>query len=503
MKKLLIIFSIIFLSFNYSISQTWDQKLNGRNVWSLAKDNQGNIFAGGLTGVHSRIWKSTTGGDSWDTIYIGAGQTMWDFSFDQSNNIYVANFSNGLLKSTNNGLNFTLIPNSAFNNKNLQGVECGSAGYVFVTTASGFFRSTDFGQTFTETALTGLNNLPVLVDKDSSNIVYVGVSSAGGTGIGFYRSTDNGLTFSSNLNPGKNGYNLFQVENNDLYMITTTLPYNFDKSTDKGLTWTTISNTALSQRGITKSKYTGYFYTAGNGGIFRSVNNGLKFINHNFTFSATPIMSVRYGNMVKILAGTTGSFNGGVWILNEGPAPIINVNLKVIVEGLYNPLLNQLNRRDTVTLYLRDGTSPYRMRDSARAVIDSISFSGLYTFFETPSGTYYLVVRHFNSIETWSKSGGELLEADSSIYNYDFTTTISQAYGNNLNLIGGKYCVYSADVNQDGIVDGSDGALVDNDAFNFVTGYVVTDLNGDGIVDGSDYLITDNNSAAFIGVIRP
>jgi len=428
MKTFFTIISILFFISNILYSQTWNQKLNGRNVWSLARDNQGSIFAGGLTGVHSRIWKSTNGGDSWDTIYFGAGQTMWDFSFDHSNNMYVANFSNGLLKSTNNGLNFSLLPASAFNNKNLQGVECGSAGYVFVTTASGFFRSTDFGQTFTETALTGLNNLPVLVDKDSSNIVYVGVSSAGGMGIGFYRSIDNGITFSPNLNPGKNGYNLFQAENSDLYMITTTSPYNFDKSTNKGSTWTTISNTAPSQRGITQSKYTGYFYTAGNGGIFRSTNNGLNFTNHNFTFSATPIMSVRYGNVAKILAGTTGSVNGGVWILDEGPTPIINVNLKVIVEGLYFPSLNQLNRRDTVTLYLRDGTAPYRMRDSARAVIDTISFSGLYTFLEAPSGTYYLVVRHFNSIETWSKSGGESLTGDSSIYNYDFTTSITQAF---------------------------------------------------------------------------
>ncbi len=78
-----------------------------------------------------------------------------------------------------------------------------------------------------------------------------------------------------------------------------------------------------------------------------------------------------------------------------------------------------------MTLYLRDGTAPYRLRDSARAVIDSISFSGLFSFLETPSGTYYLVVRHFNSIETWSKSGGETLTGDSSIYNYDFTTSIT------------------------------------------------------------------------------
>ncbi len=158
MKTFFTIISILLFVSNILYSQTWVQKLNGRNVWSLAKDHQGNIYAGGLTGTHSRIWKSTNGGDFWDTIFVGAGQTMWDFSIDQSGNLYVANFSNGLLKSTNNGLNFTLIPNSAFNNKNLQGVECGSGGYVFVTTASGFFRSTDFGQTFTETALTGLNN---------------------------------------------------------------------------------------------------------------------------------------------------------------------------------------------------------------------------------------------------------------------------------------------------------------------------------------------------------
>ena len=228
MIKSISIFLMIILFPVLSFQQTWIQTLNGRNVWSLAQDHQQNIYAGGLTNSNSRIWKSTNGGYSWDTIFIGAGQTMWDFGFDASGSVYAANFSNGLLKSTNNGQNFTLIPLSVFNNKNLQGVECGGGGYVFVTTSSGFFRSTDFGQTFIETALTGLNCLPVIVDKDSSNIVYVGVSSATGTGIGFYRSTDFGETFSINLNPGKNGYNIYQRFSGELYMITTTSPCNCD-----------------------------------------------------------------------------------------------------------------------------------------------------------------------------------------------------------------------------------------------------------------------------------
>ncbi|MEO6693572.1 MAG: T9SS type A sorting domain-containing protein [Ignavibacteria bacterium] len=317
MKIFFTIISILLFVSNILYSQTWVQHLNGRSVWSLANDNLGNVYAGGLTSSNSRIWKSVNGGETWDTIFVGAGQTMWDFGFDVANNIYVANFSNGLLKSTNNGLNFSLTPISAFNNKNLQGVECGSAGHVFVTTSMGFFRSADNGQNFIETALTGFNCLPVLVDKDSSNIVYVGVSSAGGSGIGFYRSTDNGMTFSANLNPGKNGYNLFQNNNGDVYMITTTSPYNFDRSTNKGLSWTTVSNTAPSQRGITRSGL-GNFYTAGNGGVFRSTNGGLNFTNHNFTLSSTPVLFNNYNNVLKILTGTSGTTNGGVWSFIEG-----------------------------------------------------------------------------------------------------------------------------------------------------------------------------------------
>jgi len=359
MKNLFIIFSIIFLSFicNISLAQigSWHQTLNGRNVWSLAKDPQGNVYAGGLTGVNSRIWKLVNGGGTWDTIYIGAGQTMWDFGFDSQGSIYVANFSNGLLKSTNNGLNFSVIPLSVFNNKNLQGVECGSNGYVFVTTSSGFFRSTDNGSTFNETALTGLNCLPVLVDKDSSNIVCVGVSSGTGVGIGFYRSIDYGLTFSDNLNPGKNGYNLYQRNNGDIYMITTTSPYNFDKSTNKGLTWTTLSNLPQVPRGITVSVLLPEFiYTAGNGGVFRSTDYGLSFNNINFTISSTPALYVYYNLIFMIFVGTTGATNGGVWMYHESYIQNINnENEKLSDYFLYQNYPNPFNPISIINYELR------------------------------------------------------------------------------------------------------------------------------------------------------
>ncbi|MBK6877807.1 MAG: hypothetical protein IPG99_15465 [Ignavibacteria bacterium] len=61
------------------------------------------------------------------------------------------------------------------------------------------------------------------------------------------------------------------------------------------------------------------------------------------------------------------------------------------------------------------------------------------------------------------------------------------------------FAFFSGDVNQDGTIDASDLALIDNDASNFVGGYVVTDLTGDDFVDGTDFALADNNAANFVG----
>ena len=61
-----------------------------------------------------------------------------------------------------------------------------------------------------------------------------------------------------------------------------------------------------------------------------------------------------------------------------------------------------------------------------------------------------------------------------------------------------KWCIYSGDVNQDGLIDLSDMIAVDNDNLNYVTGYTITDVNGDGLVDLSDLIIVDNNNINYI-----
>jgi len=175
--------------------------------------------------------------------------------------------------------------------------------------------------------------------------------------------------------------------------------------------------------------------------------------------------------------------------------------LKVLIQGFYNPQSITMVK-DTVTLFLCDTTAPHSKIDSASAYLDSTGV-GRFRFGNFIFGSnYYLVVKHRNSIETWSKPGGERVTMLQ--LNYDLTFSSSQAYGNNMIQINFfKWTIYSGDVNQDGTVDATDLSLIDNDAYNFTTGYVNTDITGDDIVDASDAALADNNAYNFVSVIRP
>jgi len=211
---------------------------------------------------------------------------------------------------------------------------------------------------------------------------------------------------------------------------------------------------------------------------------------------------IKYFWRVKAKDTSGFTFNSSIWDFTTTP-PIYLV-VKLLFEGMYSPVFNQLSRKDSITLYLRDVNSPFALIDSARNTIDTISFSNLFKFNNATSGYYYIVTKQFNCIETWSKSGGELLSPDGTIYSYDFTTSSSQAYGDNLKLKGSKYCLYSGDINQDRFITLFDVIPIYNDASSFVSGnYIPTDLTGEGIVDLTDVTLCYNNSSNFISIRKP
>ncbi|MDQ3020545.1 MAG: SBBP repeat-containing protein [Bacteroidota bacterium] len=174
------------------------------------------------------------------------------------------------------------------------------------------------------------------------------------------------------------------------------------------------------------------------------------------------------------------------------------LNLTVLIEGFYNSASNKMTK-DTAKVFLRNASPPFALVDSAKSVIDSLG-KATFTFFNSANGVpYYIVVKHRNSIETWSS----LVNNFNDSLNYNFTTSASQAFGNNEILVGLKYCIYSGDVNQDGIVDINDNELIDNDSYNFASGYLATDVNGDMSVDIADAAIADNNAYNFVSRISP
>ncbi len=175
-------------------------------------------------------------------------------------------------------------------------------------------------------------------------------------------------------------------------------------------------------------------------------------------------------------------------------------NVKMALQGMYNG--TTLNLKDTVRAFLRSNISPFSKIDSATAVLDSLTLNAAFVFKNAPTGTYYIQIIHRNALETWSKAGGETFTKGITS-NYDFTSSQSQSFGNNMIFVTNKWCLYSGDVTRDGAIDLSDIINIYNDASVFASGYIATDLNGDGIVDLSDIIIAFNNSANFIIKITP
>ncbi len=189
------------------------------------------------------------------------------------------------------------------------------------------------------------------------------------------------------------------------------------------------------------------------------------------------------------------------------PVSSINIELTALMQGLYNPSTNMMARTQSEILYLRNATCPYAIVEPAAATLSQNGISSPeFIFNSSPSGTYYLVTKNWNSLETWNKAGGELLYNDGETNFYDFTTAPSQAYGNNLIQIDDsplRYGIYIGDVSQFGAIDLADVLAVYQDASAFRTGYVVTDLNGDYQVNLTDVLIAYNNSVAFVAKKPP
>lgn len=167
------------------------------------------------------------------------------------------------------------------------------------------------------------------------------------------------------------------------------------------------------------------------------------------------------------------------------PLPPAQVQFTVIPAGLYNPGTGRLNMKDTVKVYLVDSANCLKV-DSAKGVIDSVTFSATLSFSSVNTGKYYLFVYHRNHIAIATKLTQNVIRNSSVSYN--FTTDSAKAFGNNMIKLGASlWGMIPGDGNRDGFVDGLDQTIWINQ--NGSDGYLAGDYNGDGFVDGLDQTI--------------
>ncbi|HMS33811.1 MAG TPA: hypothetical protein PKC91_06970 [Ignavibacteria bacterium] len=207
------------------------------------------------------------------------------------------------------------------------------------------------------------------------------------------------------------------------------------------------------------------------------------------------IQSGLQGSTVKI----DGIRVGTSWASTLFQPYTVQLNLKAFIQGFYNSATNKMVK-DTARVYLAYNRSPFLIADSSKAVLDSIG-NGSFVFSGVGNrAPYFIIVKHRNTIATWSWSPREF---DMSAQNFDFTPFASYAYENNQILKGSRYCLYNGDANQDDLVDLTDIVAVNNNANTFTAGYKSTDMDGNNITDLTDVLLTYNNSNNFVSTKKP
>jgi len=178
------------------------------------------------------------------------------------------------------------------------------------------------------------------------------------------------------------------------------------------------------------------------------------------------------------------------------------LNLVLLLEGLWNgfnmnPVQDDMgdhfgpNIADQITVELYNGLNPSIMEVSYTNQFLSTDGNCTVTIPSALNDLYYIVIKHRNSLVTWSALP---VSFSGNSVSYNFSNSLSAAYGDNLKQVSpNKFAIMVGDVNQDEVVDLFDLVDMDYDFTNGTVGFIVYDINGDGVVDLFDLITMDEN----------
>jgi len=204
------------------------------------------------------------------------------------------------------------------------------------------------------------------------------------------------------------------------------------------------------------------------------------------------------------VAGAAISTNVG-FIYRTADIQATVVNLILFLEGLYSGggIMNKAHNSagvqyagsvaDKVTLELHNAANYTETAYSNTNIDLNTDGTASLSVPSNVSGSYYITIRHRNSLQTVSAAP---VAISGTPVSYNFSSAQSQAFGNRLKALGGGYFgLYAGDVDANGLINITDINTITTEAALFGRGYVATDVNGDGTVDALDLILTDNNAA--------
>ncbi|MFZ1853078.1 MAG: SBBP repeat-containing protein, partial [Nitrosomonas sp.] len=482
-------------------------------AYQIIVDISGNVYVTGTSSGsgtgndYATIKYNSAGVQQWVQRYNGPGNSTdeaYRIAVSDSGNVYVTGYSrSGSSAGTEDCT--TIKYNSAGVQQWVQRFNNGAneIGLSIAVDVSGNVYVAGF-------VWNGSSSIDYLTLKYNSSGVqqWVNIHVQVGTGVAFSLAVD------GSGNVYVTGYSLDEVSGNDGYL---TIKYNSSGSFQWGTKYNGTGNGADTAYSLAVDGSGNVYVTGSSSGL----GSGTDYATIKYNSSGVQQWVQRYngpgnGRDAAYSLAVDGSGNVHVTGLSAGSGTgddfatikysqtgsLLTLNLTSFIEGFYNPVSNNMIS-DSVRVFLKNISSPYNTIDSSKGKLSS-SGTGAFLFSNAVNGTnYYLVIKHRNTIETWSSAG---VAFSAGILSYDFTNALNKAYGNNMKLSDAspvRFAFYSGDVNQDGTIDASDLSETDNASFNSLSGYVRTDVTGDDFVDAADVSIVDNNAFNSVSVVRP
>lgn len=406
---------------------TWNALNNGLPsvpIGSILIKNDNEIFIGtGYLFYGNGVYYSSDGGYSWSQRGL-LNEVVYSLAMHPSGIIFAGTMQNGVYRSKDNGQNWEQLNNGLIN-KNIYRLKMASSNILFASSESdgGIYKSTDLGDTWQNVGLPIATVESVVFDTDNNlyACTYGGVQKynyssqtwtnlglpklqymilddenylfAGTSGNGVYKSSNFGKSWDTTSSLGESGnviLNMAKYTDGSVLLGTN----NFIKrTTDKGISWSTIDNGLDHWVSNLSVSPEGYLYVITNVKLYRSklidssfvmVKDSIEADYNNFILA-----SGRGGRVYYVQAGSSGGVfrsidYGDFWTrISDSSCYSISVFNDYVCVGLASGgvLLspNQGDNWEIVSNGFPIGGQVYSsFFDSSGYLYCSIKFGGLY-----------------------------------------------------------------------------------------------------------------------------